>query len=323
MSKRLLAAAAAGFAALAFTSAACGQTATRAWVSGHGTDATGCGAPTAPCRSLQYVHDSVVASGGEIDVLDPAGYGAIAITKPITIANDGVGTAGVQATSGTAISIALATPGGVVLRGLDIEGVGGAVGVGLTAGPALSIEDCTINGFTFAGVQYVPNASSTFYMSNTRLTNNGAAGVNINPVIATAGAIVQVGLVRVEMANDVQAGAFIDGRNLAPSGKLYVTLADSFSTGNTDTGVHATSSASGAPTVLMVRNSTLINNGAGAFVEANGTSGRAILYLAHSTVSGNATGMLAQNGGVLASYGDNDADGNAAPGSTPTPVAFR
>ena len=40
----------------------------RAWVSGHGTDVAGCGAPTSPCRSLQYVHDNIVGAGGEIDV---------------------------------------------------------------------------------------------------------------------------------------------------------------------------------------------------------------------------------------------------------------
>src|SRR5471030_1424795 len=81
------------------------QTATRAWVSGHGTDAAGCGTPTAPCRSLQYAHDNIVAAFGEIDILDPAGYGAVSITKAISIINDSVGTAGVQAATGTAIAI--------------------------------------------------------------------------------------------------------------------------------------------------------------------------------------------------------------------------
>src|SRR5258708_40169916 len=76
----------------------------RVWVSGHGVDQAGCGAPTKPCRSLQYAHDNV-AGGGEIDILDPAGYGAVTITKAISIVNDGVGTAGVQATSGGAIII--------------------------------------------------------------------------------------------------------------------------------------------------------------------------------------------------------------------------
>ena len=66
----------------------------RAWVSGKGTDVSGCGAPTHPCRSLQYVHDNIIEAGGEIDVLDAAGYGAITITKSISIVNDGVGVAG-------------------------------------------------------------------------------------------------------------------------------------------------------------------------------------------------------------------------------------
>ena len=77
----------------------------RAWVSGHGIDTAACGAPTSPCRSLQYVHDNIIAAGGEIDVLDPAGYGSVTITKSLSIVNDGVGTAGVQATAGDAIAI--------------------------------------------------------------------------------------------------------------------------------------------------------------------------------------------------------------------------
>ncbi|WP_158818603.1 hypothetical protein [Methylocapsa sp. S129] len=76
-------------------SSAWAQSLNRAWVSGHGADAAGCGAPASPCRSLQYVHDNIIAAGGEIDILDPAGYGAITITKALSIVNDGVGTAGV------------------------------------------------------------------------------------------------------------------------------------------------------------------------------------------------------------------------------------
>src|SRR5471030_101150 len=99
------------------------QAATRAWVSGHGTDAAGCGAPTAPCRSFQYVVSSVIAPGGEIDVLDPAGYGAVTITHAISIVNDGVGTAGVQASSGAAITISAGPSDSVYLRGLNVDGL--------------------------------------------------------------------------------------------------------------------------------------------------------------------------------------------------------
>ena len=93
-------------ALLLVTSPAHAGTSNRAWVSGHGTDAAGCGAPTSPCRSFQYVVNSVIAAGGEIDVLDPAGYGAVTIPFALSIINDGVGTAGVQAaTSENAIGL--------------------------------------------------------------------------------------------------------------------------------------------------------------------------------------------------------------------------
>jgi hypothetical protein len=54
------------------------QTASRAWVSGKGNDVAGCGAVTAPCRTPQYAFTNIVAAGGEIDILDPAGYACTA-----------------------------------------------------------------------------------------------------------------------------------------------------------------------------------------------------------------------------------------------------
>src|SRR5580698_9504359 len=94
--------------------------ATRVWVSGHGADAAGCGTPDSPCRSLQYAHDSAVVAGGEIDILDPAGYGAVTITKAVSIVNDGVGTAGVQSAAGDAITINAGSLDAVYLKGLNI-----------------------------------------------------------------------------------------------------------------------------------------------------------------------------------------------------------
>ena len=62
---------------------------TRTWVSGKGTDAGAC-TVTAPCRTFAFALTQTNA-GGEIDVLDPAGYGAVTIAKAISIVNDGVG----------------------------------------------------------------------------------------------------------------------------------------------------------------------------------------------------------------------------------------
>src|SRR5476649_372899 len=134
MIKTLLSTTAAAIAVCAIASPAHAVVGNRIWVSGHGVDHAGCGAPTAPCRSLQYAHDTL-NSGGEIDILDPAGYGAVTITKAISIVNDGVGTAGVQATSGSAITINAGAGQSVLLKGLNIDGLGSALnGIAFNSG---------------------------------------------------------------------------------------------------------------------------------------------------------------------------------------------
>src|SRR5438874_4894148 len=61
--------------------------ATRTWVSGVGDDANPC-SRTAPCKTFAGAI-SKTAAGGEIDALDPAGYGGVTITKAITIDGGG------------------------------------------------------------------------------------------------------------------------------------------------------------------------------------------------------------------------------------------
>ena len=61
--------------------------ATRTWVSGVGDDANPC-SRTAPCKTFPGAI-SKTAPGGEIDALDPGGFGALTITKAITIDGGG------------------------------------------------------------------------------------------------------------------------------------------------------------------------------------------------------------------------------------------
>src|SRR5476649_892163 len=145
----------AGIALVASAGAAAATpTANRVWVSGHGVDQAGCGAPTAPCRSLQYAHDNAVGAGGEIDILDPAGYGALTITKAISVVNDGVGTAGVQATSGNAITINAASGDSVYLSGLNIDGVRqqSLNGILFNSGADLTVTNCVVRHFSSDGI---------------------------------------------------------------------------------------------------------------------------------------------------------------------------
>src|SRR5260221_1926704 len=96
--------------------------ATRTWVSGVGDDANPC-SRTAPCKTFAGAI-SKTAPGGEINVLDPGGFGAVTITKSITISSEGF-EAGVlvSGTNGIIINVPNATDA-VVLPGVDIQGLG-------------------------------------------------------------------------------------------------------------------------------------------------------------------------------------------------------
>ena len=82
---RFAVAAAAVFCALLFAAPANAQ-ATRTWISGVGDDANPC-SRTAPCKTFAGAI-SKTAAGGEIDCLDPGGFGTVTITKSITIRYD-------------------------------------------------------------------------------------------------------------------------------------------------------------------------------------------------------------------------------------------
>src|SRR5512146_553511 len=81
-SKFALPALAVTLACIAFAPHAQAQ-ATRTWISGVGDDANPC-SRTAPCKTFAGAI-SKTAVHGEINCLDPGGFGAVTITKSITI----------------------------------------------------------------------------------------------------------------------------------------------------------------------------------------------------------------------------------------------
>src|ERR1700681_2416171 len=94
--------------------------ASRTWISGVGDDVNPC-SRTAPCKTFAGAI-SKTAAGGIINCLDPGGFGAVTITKSMTI--DCEQTLGGSLAAGTN-AFNITNNGTVVnLRGLDIEGVG-------------------------------------------------------------------------------------------------------------------------------------------------------------------------------------------------------
>ena len=119
--------------------------ATRTWVSGVGDDANPC-SRTAPCKTFPGAI-SKTASGGTIDALDPGGFGAVTITKPITLEAIGA-VAGVLVSGTNGIVINAQTNDTVILRGLSIDGTGsGLAGIKVFAVGKLIVERCTITEF--------------------------------------------------------------------------------------------------------------------------------------------------------------------------------
>ena len=157
--------------------------ATRTWVSGIEDDANPC-SRTAPCPYLRRRY-SKTAAGGEIDALDPGGFGGVTIIKAITIAQEeGVGEAGILVAGTNGITVNAGANDVVVLRGLQFDGgpIGSnsLAGVKFNTGAALIIQNCSIRNFTGGspngyGVAFTPSTTSTLFMSDTVVSNNSSS----------------------------------------------------------------------------------------------------------------------------------------------------
>ena len=176
-----------GFLVPFLVSAPANAQATRTWVSGVGDDANPC-SRTAPCKTFAGAI-SKTATFGEINVLDPGGFGAVTITKSITISSTFEAGVLVSGTNGIVVSLPASTDR-VLLQGLDIEGLGtGLDGVKIIGSGTTTIVNCAIRHFTGNGVNLVGTAGARAVIKDSIITNN-AGGFNI----AGAGGVANTGV---------------------------------------------------------------------------------------------------------------------------------
>ncbi|HSE20642.1 MAG TPA: hypothetical protein VLB68_03265 [Pyrinomonadaceae bacterium] len=157
--------------------------ATRTWVSGVGDDANPC-SRTAPCKTYAGAI-SKTAKDGEISTLDPGGFGAVTITKSITIngggAGQGYGSILASLVNGVIINITDVNDVRKTVRldWLNINGAStGLNGIRFIAGNTLFVENTIIDGFTTHGID-VNTASTTFlHVKNTTIRNCGGSGIS-------------------------------------------------------------------------------------------------------------------------------------------------
>jgi hypothetical protein len=189
--------------------------ATRTWVSGVGDDANPC-SRTAPCKTFAGAI-SKTAAAGEINCIDPGGFGAVTITKALTISCE-AGTAGVLVSGTNGIIVNAGANDFIYLKGLDLEGFGtGLSGIKFIAGGALVVDSCVIRGFGSAsglGIEFVPSTTSSLTVTNTVVIHNGSSaggGIKVAPV---SPALAHATLSRVTVDRNTNGVADFTGGNI-------------------------------------------------------------------------------------------------------------
>lgn len=294
------------FAFITTISSASAQ-ATRTWVSGVGDDVNPC-SRTAPCKTFAGAI-SKTAAGGEINVIDPGGFGAVTITKAISIIAQGP-TAGVLVSGTNGIVVNAGANDVVVLRGLDIDGTStGLNGVRFLAGSALHIQNSIIRNFRGtapdgSGIQFIPSSGTAeLYVTDSSISFNGNSttngGIQIKP---TGSGSANVVLTRTSVENN---GTGIIADASATSGKLTIMIRDSQTVGNTNAGLFSTRSGATAIRVMMDR-SLSGNNGTGVISDGSGS----VVTITGSTISGNNVGLSATNSGSILTFVNNFVNSN-------------
>jgi hypothetical protein len=295
-----------------YTAAPANAQATRTWISGVGDDANPC-SRTAPCKTFAGAI-SKTATGGEIDCLDPGGFGAVTITKSITLDCGGgiggeVGSILASGTNGITINAASAQ---VKIRNMSINcgGLPGAAftclsGIKFLAGAGLIVEHVGIFGAgqsggtgTYGAVDFEPNTAAKLNMLDVECQYGLADGVLIKP---QSGGSVTATLNRVSCMQNAGSGLRVDSTNVATGTGSSVTLTDSNISGNTN-GVFAYTPTSTVAATILVTTSTVSQN-SGVGLLGNGAT--AFIGVGGSTVVGNALGVAAGASSTIKSFQDN------------------
>jgi len=280
---------------LAFASMAQAQ-ATRTWVSGVGDDANPC-SRTAPCKTFAGAI-SKTAVDGEIDALDPAGYGAVTITKAITIDGNDVGSILASLTNGVIVNIT-ATSGSntVELRRISINGAGtGLVGIKMSntniANVKVFIEGCVIFGFRGSpgrGIEDSRNNGGTLVVEHTLLKNNLTQGIIVQSSTST---------IRASL-NDVTSY----GNQWGVLAHGVVNMSCHFCVANNNSTIGFGAETAGQ---LDIINSNASHNGTGVDSNGAGTNVRC----SRTAITRNTVNGLGFSGGTIHSYGNCEVSAN-------------
>jgi hypothetical protein len=275
--------------------------ASRTWVSGVGDDANPC-SRTAPCKTWAGAI-SKTAACGEIDALDPGGFGAVTITKSITL--DGTGTmASILASLTTGIIINAASTDVITIRGISINGFcNGIRGMNILQAKTVNVEDCVIFRFANEGILVNETSDMRLNVKNTVIRDNAGDGIS---------ATTNSGSLRVRGTLDhVQLTG--NGNGLHVRSGASFTARNSVFSNNTTNGVFADAVAATGPAIAFLHSCQISFNGASGVRAGNaGNAGTSGIEIAQNQIDGNVgSGILISTNGLINTFTNNSIQGNA------------
>jgi hypothetical protein len=283
--------------ALALPTAASAQ-ATRTWVSGVGDDANPC-SRTAPCKTFPGAI-SKTAAGGQINCLDPGGFGALTINKSLRIKCDYT-EGGMLTNVSNGILVNAGANDRIVLRGLDIEGLSSNFhGVRIIQARSVKIIETEISNFGRNGISLEPIAGATtkLVVDRSFIHDNRGAGVLAAPASGgTARAHVR------------RSSLDENGCGVAAS-KFGIT-----SPFNANCGTNAPNANTGIAVVNVLNNDIADSDAQSVFASGDTTTVR----IGGNTIVGSlGTALQGVNGGNLLTFGNNLVAGNPGGNGVPT-----
>jgi hypothetical protein len=265
---------------------------TRTWVSGVGNDANPC-TRTAPCQTWAGAFANTVA-GGEIDVLDPGGFGTLTINKSITLDGGGGQVASVLVSGANGINVAAGATDVVIIRNVRFQGIlgngsnpGGAGinGISFTSGAKLILDHVDINGFNTNCIVMANTNIATLSVKDSTMENCAAGAILIMPSGVTANAYI---------THTVMSFSRF-GLRVQDNGRATVSQSDA--SNNVNNGLIATSSSS--PSEIDITYSVVANNGANGII----TSGaNALIRFVNTAIFDNGQGINTSFGGTITSF---------------------
>jgi len=270
--------------------------ATRTWVSGVGDDANPC-SRTAPCKTFPGAY-SKTAPFGEIDALDPGGFGAVTIGKSLTIDGGGGQNASILVSGTNAILINALSTDVVTIRNITINGINtGLSGIKvMNSLKALHVDNVTVFGFGGSpgrglDIQATNTAGAPMELSvrNTNLRNNAGIGIFVQPTSAGG---VRGDLWNTSVTNNGSHGIFVDNG-------AQVTIANSNISANGIAGLITDK------TTTVSAYGTVFANNVGPGVQSGNSVAGSVVGLSQCNITGNSPGVQITAFGQVTSHQDN------------------